>query len=222
MPWAKLIDRRTSNTFQISEGLPTAGLAYTEAKFGEPKNRNGVQGSRSGESTRFPPMWSRIHSHSRSHTWVEFVLGSLHYSEGFSSRYSGVCPLLKIQHFQIPIRPAFKGQRTKAIFFVCHLLEIIEGCWFFQDFSYSIARQHCFGVWHSRCFSVFHSIDSISQIKQFQWDFGIKKCPKNVLAKPNNSGPGSSLWPWHALRSPFREADYWENIVVSGSSGSGR
>ena len=54
MPWGKLIDRLTSNTFQISEGLPTAGLVYTEAKFGKSKNSNGVQGSRSTESTRFP------------------------------------------------------------------------------------------------------------------------------------------------------------------------
>ena len=45
MPWEKLIDRRTSNTFQISEGLPRVGLAYTEAKFGNQKNNNRVQGS---------------------------------------------------------------------------------------------------------------------------------------------------------------------------------
>ena len=64
MPWGKLIDRRTSNTFQVSEGLRTVSLAYTEAKFGKQKNNNGVHGSRSGESTRFPPMWPEIHSQS--------------------------------------------------------------------------------------------------------------------------------------------------------------
>ena len=111
--------------------------------------------------------------------------------------------------------------KDKSRYFLCHLLEKIEGCWFFSRFN-SIAPHHCFGIWYLWCFSVFHSTDSISQIKRLQWDFGIKNCPKNVLARPNNSGPGSSLWPWHALRSPFREADSWENIMVSGSSGSGR
>ena len=109
MPWGKLIDRRTSNTFQISEGFRTVGLAYNEVKFGEQKHNNGVQGSPSGESSRLLPMWPGIHSQSSAIRGLSLLLGL--YSARFLSRYSGFCPLLKIQHFQIPIRPAFKGQK---------------------------------------------------------------------------------------------------------------
>ena len=42
------------------------------------------QGWRSGESTRLPPMWPVFDSRSRRHTWVEFVVGSRPFSEGFS------------------------------------------------------------------------------------------------------------------------------------------
>ena len=35
------------------------------------------QGWRSGESTRFPPMWPGFDSWSRCHMWVEFVVGSI-------------------------------------------------------------------------------------------------------------------------------------------------
>ena len=54
----------------------------------------GMQGWRSGESTRLPPMW--LDSQIRRHMWVEFV-GSLLCTERF---YSGtlVSPLLKHQH----------------------------------------------------------------------------------------------------------------------------
>ena len=46
------------------------------------------QGSRSGESTRLPPMWPRIDSRIVRHMWVEFV-GSLLCSERFFPGYSG-------------------------------------------------------------------------------------------------------------------------------------
>ena len=42
-----------------------------------------VQGWRSGESTRLPPMWPGFDSQTRSHMWVEFV-GSLLCTERFS------------------------------------------------------------------------------------------------------------------------------------------
>ena len=38
------------------------------------------------------------------HMWVEFAVDSRPCSERFFSGYSGFCPLLKSQHFQIPIR----------------------------------------------------------------------------------------------------------------------
>ena len=119
MPWAKLIDRRTSNTFQISEGLPTAGLAYTEAKFGKPKNSNGVQGSRSGESTRFPLMWSRIHSHSRAIRGLSLFLVLYTTPRGFPLGTPGFALSSKssISKFQFDLHSKDKGQ--KQLIFFC-------------------------------------------------------------------------------------------------------
>ena len=57
---------------------------------------SGVHGGRSGESTRFPPMWFRIDSQIRRHVWVEFV-GSLLCTERFSAG-TPVSPFLKNQH----------------------------------------------------------------------------------------------------------------------------
>ena len=56
----------------------------------------GVQGWRSGESTRLPPMWPGFDSQTRRHMWVEFV-GSLLCTERFSPG-TPVSPLLKNQH----------------------------------------------------------------------------------------------------------------------------
>ena len=57
---------------------------------------NGMQGWRSGESTRLPPMWPGFDSQTRCHKWVEFV-GSLLCTERFSPG-TPVSPLLKNQH----------------------------------------------------------------------------------------------------------------------------
>ena len=46
----------------------------------------GVQGWRSGESTRLPPMWTGFDSQTRRHMWVEFV-GSLLCTERFFSGF---------------------------------------------------------------------------------------------------------------------------------------
>ena len=46
----------------------------------------GVQGWRSGESTRLPPMWPGFDSQIRLHMWVEFV-GSLLSTERFFSGF---------------------------------------------------------------------------------------------------------------------------------------
>ena len=46
----------------------------------------GVQGWRSGESTRLPPVWPGFDSHTRRHMWVEFV-GSLLCFERFLSGF---------------------------------------------------------------------------------------------------------------------------------------
>ena len=55
-------------------------------------NYEGVQGWRSGESTRLPPMWPGFDSQIRRHMWVEFV-GSLLCTERFSPG-TPVSPLL--------------------------------------------------------------------------------------------------------------------------------
>ena len=59
-------------------------------------SRQGVQGWRSGESTRLPPMWPGFDSQTRRHMWVEFV-GSLLCTERFSLG-TPVSPLLKNQN----------------------------------------------------------------------------------------------------------------------------
>ena len=48
------------------------------------KQIHGEQGWRSGESARLPPMCPGFDSWTRRHMWVEFVVGSLPCSEGFS------------------------------------------------------------------------------------------------------------------------------------------
>jgi len=119
MPWGKLIDRRTSNTFQISEGLPRVGLAYTEAKFGKQKNSNLVQGSRSGERTRLLPMWPGIHSHSSTIRGLSLFLVLYTAPRGFSLGTPGF-PLSSkssIFKFQFDLHSKDKGQK-QIIFFV--------------------------------------------------------------------------------------------------------
>ena len=58
---------------------------------------------------RLPTMWPGFESWCQCHMWVEFVVGSLACSERFFSRYSNSPPLLKNQHFQIPIRSGMHG-----------------------------------------------------------------------------------------------------------------
>ena len=71
------------------------------------------QGWRSGESTRLPPMWPGFNSRRRRDMWVEFVVGSLPCSVRFFSSYSSFPgPLLKNQHFQIPIRPGIRETKN--------------------------------------------------------------------------------------------------------------
>ena len=60
------------------------------------KHTGGVQGWRSGESTRLPPMWPGFDSQTRRHMWVKFV-ASLLCTERFSPG-TPVSPLLKNQH----------------------------------------------------------------------------------------------------------------------------
>ena len=49
---------------------------------------SGEQGWRSVKSTRLPPLWPGFKSQCQCHMWVEFVVGSLAFSERFFSGYS--------------------------------------------------------------------------------------------------------------------------------------
>ena len=60
----------------------------------------GEQGWRSGESTRFQPVWPEFESWHQCHMWVEFVVGSLPCSKRFFSGYSGFPLSLKTNTFK--------------------------------------------------------------------------------------------------------------------------
>ena len=60
----------------------------------------GEQGWRSGDSTHLPPMWPGFDSWRRRHMRVEFVAGSLPWSERFFSGYSGLLLSLKTNTFK--------------------------------------------------------------------------------------------------------------------------
>ena len=62
----------------------------------------GSKGWLSVESTRLPPMWPGFKSRRRRHMWVEFVVGSLLFTERFFSGFSGfpLSPKTNIFKFQ--------------------------------------------------------------------------------------------------------------------------
>ena len=59
-----------------------------------------MQGWRSGESTRLPPIWAGFESWRPRHMWVEFVVGSLPCSERCFSGYFGFPLSLKTNTFK--------------------------------------------------------------------------------------------------------------------------
>ena len=62
-----------------------------------------------------PPMWPGFKSRRRRHMWVEFVVGSLLCSERVFFRVLRFSPLLKNQHFQIPIRPGIRQTKNHFV-----------------------------------------------------------------------------------------------------------
>ena len=73
------------------------------------------QGWRSGESTRLHHKWPGLESWRRRHMWVEFVVGSLLYSEIFLYGYSGFTLSLKTNtsnKFQFDLERKDKFQRA--------------------------------------------------------------------------------------------------------------
>ena len=95
------------------------------------KGSKGSKGWRSGESTRLPPMWSGFTSWRRRHLWVELLWVLSFAPRGFSPgtpvfpspllrevflRVLRFSPLLKNQHFQIPIRSGTHGHVSTSEF----------------------------------------------------------------------------------------------------------
>ena len=79
--------------------IPWLSHHYTLTALGCRDGAVGVQGWRSGESTRLPPMWPGFDSQIRRQMWVEFV-GSLLCTERFSPGTS-VSPLPKNQNLNL-------------------------------------------------------------------------------------------------------------------------
>ena len=93
MAWDKL--NKESHQYLQPNLLVVQGLVAN--LFPKKRDVKGVQGWRSGESIRFPPMWPGFDSQTRRHTWVGFF-ASLLGTERFFSGYSG---------FLSPQKPTF-------------------------------------------------------------------------------------------------------------------
>ena len=75
-------------------------------------SQKNILGSKGGTVVRAGSPPTNLHrwfiSWRRCHMWVEFDVGSLLCSERFFLRVLRLSPLLKNQHFQIPIRPGIR------------------------------------------------------------------------------------------------------------------
>ena len=69
-------------------------------------------GRRSGESARLSPIWLGFKSWRRRHMCLEFVVGSLIYSEKFFSWYSGFPLSTKTNTFKFQFDQESGGRRT--------------------------------------------------------------------------------------------------------------
>ena len=68
----------------VISGLSLLVLYSAPRGFSPVLSSLGVQGWRSGESTRLPPMWPGFDSQTRCHMWVEFVGSLLLLRAGYS------------------------------------------------------------------------------------------------------------------------------------------
>ena len=106
------------------------------------------QGWHGGESTRLLPMWLRFKSWRRRHIWVEFVVGSLPMLQEAFLRVLQFSPLLKNQHFQIPIRPGIRQMKNHYVdvlpanryLFIYLFILFISSVWRFIQRSLGSAR----------------------------------------------------------------------------------
>ena len=83
------------------------------------KSALGEQGGRSGESARLSPLWPGFDSRTRRHMWVEFVVGSLPCSEGFSPGSPAFLPPQK-PTLQIAIRSGNEGHGFVSFAVKCY------------------------------------------------------------------------------------------------------
>ena len=79
------------------------------------RRRAGLQGWRSGQSARLPPMWPGFDSRTRRHMWVEFVVGSLLCSERFFSGYSGFPLSSKTSISKFQFDPRMQGHLKRVL-----------------------------------------------------------------------------------------------------------
>ena len=139
-----------------------------------------------GWRTRLPPRWPGFDTRTWRHMWVEFVVGSPPYSEGFSPgpqvfpRPSGFSLGLQFflppqnQHIKFPIRPGNSGQESHLVeclpplishwmsviifnYFTKHVIEVDENP------KTSMKLLVCYGVgvwvsvWKQPSIKLFHS-----------------------------------------------------------------
>ena len=93
--------------------LQLAWLLIRWSKIRQAKKNNWVQGSRSGESTRFPPMWPEIHSQSSTIRGLSLFLVLYFAPRGFSLDTLGFALSSKssISKFQFDLHSKGKGQK---------------------------------------------------------------------------------------------------------------
>ena len=75
----------------------------------------GEQGWCSGKSARLSPMCPGFDSWTRRHMWVEFVVGSLLFSERFFSGYSGFPVSSKTSIYKFQFDPGMQGHFKRVL-----------------------------------------------------------------------------------------------------------
>ena len=119
-PWGSLMPLVPRSLLQLS-GRASELVTRSKRKS---------KGWRSGESARLPPMWPGANSRRRRHMWIDFVVGSLPRSrKEVFLRVLRFSPLLKNQHFQIPIRSGTHGHVYTSSY------ELLGASWVNKQFT---------------------------------------------------------------------------------------
>ena len=105
----------------------------------------GMQGWRSEESTRLPPLWPGFDSRTRRHMWVDFVVGSHPCCEGFSPGSPVFLSPQKLT-LQIPIRSGNEGHRF-VTFAVSLLLNTVDS-YYHHHYHYQFNHRYHYYYYH--------------------------------------------------------------------------